>query len=176
MRTARPAIRWLLLGMMGGIMVVGPSLGVAHERAEGQGSYLLGPGMPTVFTFDHGSMSCSVSWGTLAAAGPGPFSDPQMKLDKVNFGMVVFSLSVRSFQAVGSRVTMKGLARSITTVNERIAENTVYEFTVEAVDGGPPAQDSFRLTLHGKGLMFDGHTFGPAAGTGLVAGDVVIRP
>ena len=69
----------------------------AQMQAEGAGSYLLGPGMPTVFTFDRDSMSCAVSVGTLGAPGPGPFSDPNMNLEDVNFGMVVFSLNVSEF-------------------------------------------------------------------------------
>ncbi len=34
----------------------------SYSTAEGQGSYLLGPERPTLFTFDRGSMSCSVAW------------------------------------------------------------------------------------------------------------------
>ena len=120
-------------------------------------------------------MSCAVSWGTLGAPGPGPFTDPKMKLEKVNFGMVVFSVKVTSFKVVNNRVTMTGQARSITTVNEQIVENVVYQFTVEAMDGGSSEKDSFSMTLQGKGFMFDGHTFAPTAGAGLVSGDVVIR-
>jgi hypothetical protein len=175
MNKAPCAIRWLLVTIMGAIGLVVSSSGIAHELAEGQGSYLLGPGMPTVFTFNHASMSCSVSWGTLAAPGPGPFSESKMGLDKVNFGMVVYSVAVTSFKVVHNRVVMTGLARSITTVNERIVENAIYQFRVEAVDGGPPAEDSFSMTLEGQGLMFDGHTFAPA-GKGLVAGNVAIVP
>ncbi|MCK5362057.1 MAG: hypothetical protein KAR22_03765 [Gammaproteobacteria bacterium] len=59
-----------------------------------------------------------------------------MKLENVNFGMVVFSVDVTSFDVVGNQVTMTGRARSITTVNENIAENTVYQYKVEATDGG----------------------------------------
>ena len=146
----------------------------AGEHAHGQGSYLLGPGMPTVFSFDRQSMSCSVAWGTLAAPGPGPVTDPNMGLENANFGMIVFSLSVTDFRVVGNRVTMKGKARSLTTVNENLVENAVYNYTVEAVDGGAPANDRFSMTLHGEGLMFDGHTFAPQAGAGLVSGDIVI--
>jgi len=176
MNKAPSTVRLLLVTVLavGGFAL--PLSADAHEWAQGQGSYLLGPEMPTLFTFDHGSMSCSVSWGTLAAPGPGPFSDPKMKLDRVNFGMVVYSLTVSSFQAVRNRVTMTGLARSITTVNERIVENAVYQFRVEAVDGGPPSEDTFSMTLEGKGLMFDGHTFAPSPGKGLVAGNVAILP
>lgn len=176
MRSPLPTRVWVTLAIAGFLSLTGWPLVDAHERAEGQGSYLLGPGMPTVFTFDQGSMSCAVSWGTLGRPGPGPFSDPKMGLDKVNFGMVVYSLNVASFKAVHNRVTMTGLARSITTVNDKIVENAVYQFRVEAVDGGAPAQDSFSMALEGKGLMFDGHTFAPSAEKGLVAGDVVIRP
>ncbi len=153
-----------------------PPLASAYEQAQGMGSYLLGPGMPTIFTFDHRSMLCSVSWGTLGAPGPGPFSDPDMHLDKVNFGMVVFSLEVRSFNVTNNRVTMTGSARSITTMNQWVVENAIYDFKVEAVDGGPPARDSFSLTLEGWGLMFDGHSFRPAGTAGLVSGDIIIRP
>ncbi len=53
----------------------------AQEQAHGQGSYLLGPGMPTVFSFDSQSMSCSVAWGTLAAPGPGPVTDSNRGLE-----------------------------------------------------------------------------------------------
>ena len=64
--------------------------------------------------------------------------------------------------------------------DERV-ENAVYDFTVEAVDGeavdaGPADGDSFSLTLHGADLMFDGHTFAPGSGAGLVSGDIVVRP
>lgn len=145
-----------------------------YSQAEGQGSYLLGPDRPTLFTFDRGSMSCSVSWGTLSAPGPGPFSEPEMNLERVNFGMIVFSLEVASFQVKENHVTMTGTARSITTVNDDIVENAVYRFTAEAIDGGPAEKDSFSMTLHGDGLMFDAHTFEPAEGGGLVSGDVVI--
>ncbi len=107
-----------------------------YSQAEGQGSYLLGPDRPTLFTFDRGSMSCSVSWGTLSAPGPGPFSEPEMNLERVNFGMIVFSLEVASFQVKENHVTMTGTARSITTVNDDIVENAVYQFTAEAIDGG----------------------------------------
>ena len=41
--------------------------GLADQRTEGSGIYLMGPGMPSVFTFDRDSMSCSVSWGTMGA-------------------------------------------------------------------------------------------------------------
>lgn len=146
----------------------------AEEQAHGQGSYLLGPGMPTVFSFDRESMSCSVAWGTLAAPGPGPVTDPNMGLENANFGMIVFSLSVTEFQVVGNQVTMTGRARSLTTVNENLVENAVYDYTVEAVDGGTPENDRFSMTLHGQGLMFDGHTFEPQEGAGLVSGDIVI--
>ena len=158
------------------ISLCATSLTVASQKAEGAGSYMLGPGLPTIFSFDRDSMSCAVSWGTLGAPGPGPFSDPKMKLDKVNFGMVVFSLSVTSFEARNNRVTMIGQARSITTVNEQIVENAIYQFTVQATDGGALAQDRFSMALQGKGLMFDGHTFEPVANAGLVGGNVVIQP
>lgn len=146
----------------------------AGEQAHGQGSYLLGPGRPTVFSFDRQSMSCSVAWGTLAAPGPGPVTDSNMGLENANFGMIVFSLSVSEFKVVENRVTMKGKARSLTTVNENVVENAVYDYTVEAIDGGVPANDRFSMTLHGAGLMFDGHTFAPQADAGLVSGDIVI--
>ena len=148
----------------------------ADDRAHGAGIYLMGPDMPSVFTFDRESMSCSVSWGTMGAPGPGPFSEPQMKLEQVNFGMIVFSLGVDEFDAADGRVKMTGRARSITTVNSDIAENAVYRFTVEATDGGPAAQDSFSLTLHGANLMFDGHTFAPGSGSGIASGDIEIGP
>ena len=147
---------------------------LAGEQAHGQGSYLLGPGKPTVFSFDRQSMSCSVAWGTLAAPGPGPVTDPNMGLENANFSMIVFSLSVTDFLVDGKRVTMKGKARSLTTVNENLVENAVYDYTVEAIDGGDPANDRFNMTLNGTGLMFDGHTFAPQAVAGLVSGDIVI--
>ena len=143
---------------------------------EGAGSYLLGPDLPTVFTFDRSSMSCAVSWGTLGAPGPGPFSDPKMKLENVNFGMLVFGVEVTSFDVVNNQVSMTGRARSITTVNDNIVENAVYQYKVEATDGGAAGKDSFSMTLQGKDLMFDEHTFAPTKGAGLVSGDVVIRP
>ena len=130
--------------------------------------------MPTVFSFDRQSMSCSVAWGTLAAPGPGPVTDPNMGLENANFGMIVFSLSVSEFQVDGKRVTMKGKARSLTTVNENIVENAVYDYTVAAVDGGDPTNDRFSMTLQGEGLMFDEHTFGPQADAGLVSGNIAI--
>jgi len=148
----------------------------AEPRADGEGIYLMGPGMPSVFTFDQGSMSCSVSWGTMGAAGPGPFSEASMQLEQVNFGMVVFSVSVDRFDVADHQVTMSGTARSITTVNDNIAENALYQFTVEAADGGGPEGDRFSMTLHGANLMFDGHTFAPGQGSGIVSGEVVIRP
>ncbi len=146
--------------------------------AQGQGSYLLGPGMPTIFTFDCESMSCSVSWGTMGAPGPGPFTDEHMELELVNFGMIVYSLEVESFIVEGNQVTMTGQARSITTVNEAIVENAVYAFTVTAVDGGSPVADSYSMTLYGEGLMFHEHTFEPVAEVraGLTIGDIVIQP
>ena len=160
------AIGYLLMG----------STAYADDQAHGYGIYLMGPDMPSVFSFDKDSMSCSVSWGTMGAPGPGPFSEPKMKLEQVNFGMVVFSVKVDRFSAADHRVMMAGTARSITTVNSEVAENAIYSFTVEATDGGPAANDSFSLTLHGANLMFDGHTFAPGSGSGVTSGDIVIRP
>jgi hypothetical protein len=71
---------------------------------------------------------------------------------------------------------MTDTARSITTVNNKVAEDALYQFTVEAVDGGPAANDSFSLTLHGANLMFDDHTFAPGSGSGIASGDIEIRP
>jgi hypothetical protein len=167
-------LRILLVAAIGHILL--NMTAHAEDRTHGGGIYLMGPGMPSVFTFDRNSMSCSVSWGTMGAAGPGPFSEPKMNLDKVNFGMIVFSLEVDRFESSGNRVKMTGRAQSITTVNDKIAENATYRFTVEAMDGGPAAKDRFSLTLHGANLMFDGHTFAPGSGTGIVSGDVVIQP
>jgi hypothetical protein len=99
-----------------------------------------------------------------------------MGLSQVNFGMVVFSLDVESFRVDGNHITQTGKARSITTVNNEVVENAVYAFTVEATDGGSGAEDSFSLTLNGAGMMFDGHTFAPGSGLGIVSGDVQIRP
>ena len=146
-----------------------------HNDAHGQGSYLLGPEMPTVFAFDRESMTCNAAWGTLGAPGPGPFSDPAMGLDHVNFGMIVYSLKIRTFRVHAHTLTMTGRARSITTVNEDIVENAVYTFEVRAVDGGSSAHDSFSMSMHGEGLLFDGHTFASAPGVGLTQGDIVIR-
>ena len=136
------------------VVIVGilSSPGMAADEAHGAGSYLLGPEMPTLFSFDRGSMSCSVAWGTLAAPAPGPVTDPQMGLENANFGMIVFSLSVTSFRVDGKRVTMEGEARSLTTVNEDLVENAVYDYTVSAVDGGDPENDRFSMTLYGGGL------------------------
>jgi hypothetical protein len=160
------------------VILLWPPPANAEEQARGMGSYLLGPGMPIIFTFDRHSMSCAVSWGTLGAPGPGPYSAPP-DMNKVNFGMVVFSLEISSFEVTNNRVTMTGLARSITTMNQWIIENAIYDFKVEAVDGGPPAQDSFSMTARGMGSYLLGpgmptiFTFDPA---GLVSGDIVIRP
>lgn len=156
--------------------VIAASAAFAEPRADGEGIYLMGPGMPSVFTFDRASMSCSVSWGTMGAPGPGPFTEPTMGLDQANFGMIVFSLSVDEFENDGKRIRMSGTARSITTVNDAVAENGLYRFVVEAEDGGEPSMDRFSLTMHGSELMFDGHTFAPGTGLGVVSGDVVIRP
>ena len=146
--------------------------------AWGQGSYLLGPGLPTVFTFDRNSVSCAVSWGSLAAPGPGPYTDAHYHLDHANFGMIVYSVRVDSFTVNKNEVVMTGQARSITTVNDKIVENALYSFTVHAVDGGSPTADSFSMTLHGPGYMFDEHTFEPSADVraGLTTGDIVISP
>ena len=46
----------------------------------------------------------------------------------------------------------------------------------EAADGGGLEGDRFSMTLHGANLMFDGHTFAPGQGSGIVSGEVVIRP
>ena len=85
----------------------------------------------------------------MGAAGPGPFSEASMQLEQVNFGMVVFSVSVDRIDVADHRATMSGTARSITTVNDTVAENALYQFTVEAVDGGAPEEDRVSLTLHG---------------------------
>ena len=169
------ALRWALIALVAAWIGLAQP-GLAGERVEGAGIYLMGPGMPSVFTIDRNSMSCSVSWGTMGAPGPGPTTMAEMGLDRVNFGMIVFSLSVDSVRLDGNRLVQTGKARSITTVDEKIAENAVYDFTVEAVDGGPGTGDSFSLTLHGANLMFDGHTFAPGSGAGLVSGDIIIDP
>lgn len=170
---ASPALG-LVVAVLGSLALTQPPEGEPYPPAEGQGSYLLGPDRPTIFTFDEGSMSCAVSWGTLASPGPGPFTEPAMQLERVNFGMIVFSLNVMSFNVDKKRVSMTGEARSITTVNDEIVENAVYRYTVEAFDGGPGEKDFVSMTLYGDGLMFDAHTFAPAEGAGLVSGDVVI--
>jgi hypothetical protein len=150
----------------------------ATGKAQGQGSYQLGPDLPTIFTFDRDSMSCSASWGTLGAPGPGPFTDIHMNAENANFGMIVYSLNVKSFTVTKNEVTMTGQARSITTINDKIVENAVYDFTVHAMDGGSPTADKFSMTLNGPGLMFDKHTFEPSpdAKPGLTNGDIVIQP
>jgi hypothetical protein len=112
----------------------------------------------------------------MGAAGPGPFSEAAMQLEQVNFGMIVFSVTVDRFEVADHRVTMSGTARSITTINDDVAENALYQFTVEAVDGGAPEGDRFSLTLHGAKLMFDNHTFAPGPGSGIASGEIVIRP
>ncbi len=131
--------------------------------------------MPSVFSVDRNSMSCSVSWGTMGAPGPDPVTLPEMGLERVNFAIIVFGLSVDRVRLDGNRLLQTGKARSITTVDEKIVENAVYDFTVEAVDGeavdaGPADGDSFSLTLHGADLMFDGHTFAPGSGGAGVRG------
>jgi hypothetical protein len=147
-------------------------------KAQGQGSYLLGAGLPTIFTFDKDSMSCAVAWGTLAAPGPGPYTDAHYKLDQVNFGMIVYSVEVKSFTVNKNEVTMTGRARSITTVNDKIVENALYDFMLHAVDDGSPVNDRVSMTLVGPGLMFDEHTFEPPTEVqaGLTNGDIVINP
>lgn len=169
------AVEMALLIALGVVVAACAGQAAPGGTAQGQGSYLLGEGRPTIFTFDRDSMSCSAAWGTLGAPGPGPFSDPHMQLDQVNFGMIVYSLEVSSFKVDQNQVTMTGQARSITTANDKIVENAVYQFTVEAVDGGLPAADRFSMTLHEQGLMFDGHTFEPVASAGLTEGDIIIR-
>ena len=169
------AVRVAMWVVLGAISAACGGTAPQSAAAQGHGSYLLGPGQPTIFTFDRESMSCSAAWGTLGAPGPGPFSDAHFQLDHVNFGMIVYSVKVSSFTVDKNRVTMTGQARSITTVNDRIVENAVYEFTVDATDGGSPTNDRFSMTLHGKGLMFDDHAFEPGAGAGLTIGDIVIR-
>ncbi len=69
--------------------------------------------------------------------GHGPATMPEMGLERVIFAKIVFSLSVDSVRLDGNRLVQTGKARSITTVDDKIAENAVYDFTVEAVDGGP---------------------------------------
>ncbi len=54
-------------------------------------------------------------------------------------------------KVVNNRVTIIEQAWSITTVNEKIVENAVYQFKVEAADGGAAAQDTFSMALEGKG-------------------------
>jgi len=175
----KPAVtRWVILLTLGLALAACGGGATETGKAQGQGSYLLGPGLPTIFTFDRNSMSCSVSWGTMGAPGPGPFTDEHMQLEQVNFGMIVYSLEVKAFTVKDNEVTMTGQARSITTVNDKIVENAMYGFTVHAVDGGSPTADKFSMTLHGPGLMFDEHTFEPPAEVqaGLTNGDIVIQP
>jgi hypothetical protein len=88
--------------------------------------------------------------------------------------MIVYSVEVSSFKVEQNQVTMTGQARSITTVNDKIVENALYQFTVEAVDGGLPLADRFKMTLHGQGLMFDDHAFEPVVSAGLTEGDITI--
>lgn len=162
----------LVAAMFGGITIASPAL--AQEDVAGSGIQMMGPNLPTVFHFSRDSVSCSVSFGTLGAVGPGPHSDPQFKLKNVNFGMIVASTKITSYEVSGNTVTIKGTARSLTTVNEKIIENAIYNFTATAVDGGPPSKDTFSMTLKGEGLLFNGATFTAAKGTGLVSGDLVI--
>ncbi len=58
-----------------------------------------------------------------------------MGLQKMNFAIIVFGLSVVRVRLDGNRLQQTGKARSIATVDEKIVENAVYDFTVEAVDG-----------------------------------------
>ncbi len=53
---------WLALAALAAVELTPASTVEVPTHAAGQGCYLLGPGMPTVFSFDPGSMSCSVSW------------------------------------------------------------------------------------------------------------------
>ncbi len=174
----RLVIRGLLLVALGLACVACTGQAAQSGIVQGQGSYLLEPGRPTIFTFDRTSMSCSAAWGTLGAPGPGPFTDAHMELELVNFGMIVYSVEVDSFKVGQNGVTMTGRARSITTVNDKIVENEIYGFTLRAVDGGSPVADSFSMTLIGPGLLFDEHTFQPGAEghAGLTNGDIVIQP
>ncbi len=48
-----------------------------------------------------------------------------MQLEQANFGMVVFSVSVDRNDVADHRATMSGTARSITTVNDTVAENAL---------------------------------------------------
>ncbi len=144
----------------------------AQPKAQGQGIFLLGPGMPSAFTFDAQSSSCSAAIGTLGAPGPGPFNEPAMKLQNVNFGMVVYSLKHTRFEVKDKTVRIEGTARSITTVNDKMIENAVYRFEAVAVDNSADgSKDTWVMTLYGKGLMFDKHPFG--TDKGLVSGNIV---
>ncbi len=161
-----------LVAAIGGITFASPAL--AAEDVAGSGIQMMGPNMPTVFHFSRDSVSCSVSFGTMGALGPGPHSDPNFKLKNVNFGMIVASTKITSYEVSGNTVTVKGKARSLTTVNEKIIENAIYNFTVTAVDGGPPSKDTFSMSLKGDGLLFNGTSFTALKGTGLVSGNLVI--
>lgn len=144
-------------------------------QAKGWGIFTMkGFEMPGSFTFESGDVSCSAVFGTLGAPGPGPFSEPHMKLEKVNFGMVMYSVAISKFEVMGNRVSIAGTARSITSVNEKIVENALYSFTVEAADNGSPGQDVWSMKIMGSGLMFDGAVFETKPGVGLTSGDVVI--
>ncbi len=51
----------LKLGAIAVACLLNASAALADGKAVGEGIYLMGPGMPSVFTFDQDSMSCSVS-------------------------------------------------------------------------------------------------------------------
>ena len=175
----------ILLGTLGLVMglVLGLGCTVSGETpARGQGLYDLDPAVagiqPTVFSFDKSHFICAVSFGTMGAPSPGPFSDPSFKLKDVNFAMVVTATKIDKFKVdkKSKTVTIEGTAQSLTTVNEAIAENTTYRFTVTAVDKGAGNTDTTVLRLFAPkgvtGLLFDKHSFGTEKG--LVSGDIVV--
>lgn len=166
---------WLVLGLFSIAWAARPAV-------RGQGLYDLDPALPgvqpTVFSFDRSHFICAVSFGTMGAAAPGPFSEPAMKLKDVNFAMVVTATKVKKFtvEKKNKTVTMEGTAQSVTTVNDAIAENATYRFVVTAVDKGPGSADTTVLRLFAPkgvtGLLFDQHSFGTTQG--LLQGDIMV--
>ena len=175
----------LLVGAV--VAAVGLVLGLvltvsAANPARGQGMYDLDPALagvqPSAFTFDKDHFVCAVSFGTMGAKGPGPFSEPKMKLADVNFAMVVTATKINKFKVnkKSKTVTIEGVAHSMTTVDDAIAENARYRFVATAVDKGPGTTDTMLLQLFAPkgatGLFFDKASFGTTQG--LLSGDVVL--
>ncbi len=95
-------------------------------------------------------------------------AQPGLADERVEGAVYDFTIKAVGVEAVGVEA-VNGEAVGVEAVNG------------EAVNGGPVAGglmagESFSLTLHGADLMFDGHTFAPGSGAGLVPGDIVVRP